>query len=61
VDDEIVWLKEYRTYAVLVSRHAYYSVVKREIKGHTIELEVLNDDYDYWEGHTFDSDDDGGY
>lgn len=58
MDDEIVWLNEQRTYAVLVSRHAHYSVVRYAVEGHTIELEVLNDDYEYWESRAIEHESD---
>jgi hypothetical protein len=49
MDDEIVWLFEQRRYALLVSRHAYYSVVKYVEHGLDIEIEVMNDDYEFWD------------
>lgn len=46
--DEIVWLKEQRRFAFLVSRNAFYSVVA--YNPYALDcFQVENDDYDLWE------------
>jgi hypothetical protein len=46
---EIVWLTEERIFAVLVNRGAFYSVVKYERAGTDYEVQVSNDDYEFYE------------
>jgi len=51
---DIVWLFEYRTYAYLVTRNAYSSIVRFTHDGEEREEEVLNDDYEFFEEHSID-------
>lgn len=46
MDNEIVWLTYYRTYAKLVSRGAFFSVVEIPDAGRVL---IENDDYEFWE------------
>lgn len=57
---EIVWLLEERTYAVLVSLGAYYSVVKFTRGGIDYELQVANDEYEYLEEYAIDYEEEWG-
>lgn len=59
--EEVVWLNEYRRFAFLVSRNAYYSVVSFNPNGLGCFI-IDNDDYELWEERAIDyeSDDDGG-
>jgi hypothetical protein len=43
--DTVVWLYDYKQYAILVQVNAYYSVVQWDEYGTTIQIEVANDDY----------------
>lgn len=53
--DKIVWLNEERCFAVLVSKHAHYAVVRLLDQDlNSYEMEVLNDDYDDREGDDLD-------
>lgn len=54
MDDEVVWLKEDRRFAFLVSRDAYYSIVRYTAGGIDYEVQVENDDYDLWEERAID-------
>jgi hypothetical protein len=58
----IVYLKDERCLAELVSVHAHFSVVRvLDEQLNTYELEVLNDDYEYFrEEDDFDAERDGG-
>lgn len=51
---EIVWLIERRHFAVLVTRGAYYSVVKYNRDNFEYEEEIENSDYEFWEETIFD-------
>lgn len=42
----VVWLPAYHRYAILLQRHAYYSVVYWEDEGQGFELELPNDEYE---------------
>lgn len=53
-EPEIVWLNEYRTYAYLVRRDAFASLVTFTQNGVDYEVEVLNDDYEFFEEHSID-------
>lgn len=53
-EPDIVWLYEYRTYAYLVQRNAFDSIVKFTHGGIDYEVQVLNDDYEYFEEHSID-------
>jgi hypothetical protein len=54
LEPEIVWLFEYRTYAYLVRRDAFTSLVRFSQDGNDYEVEVLNDDYEFFEEHSID-------
>lgn len=54
MDDEIVWLKEERRPAILVSRGAFFSVIRYITNGIEYEVDVENDDYEFWEERAFD-------
>lgn len=54
MEDEVVWLKEDRRFAFLVSRGAYYSIVRYTAEGTDFEVQVENDDYDIWEERAID-------
>ena len=45
--DEIVWLLEERTFAVLVNRGAWFSMVKYTRGGIDYEVQVSNDEYEF--------------
>lgn len=53
-DDEIVWLIELRTFGILVSRGAFYSVVRFTRDQTDYEVQIDNDDYEFWEEHSID-------
>jgi hypothetical protein len=56
--DEVVWLHEYRCFAFLVFRGAFFSTVNLPGQGRLI---VENDDYDLWEERAIEYEsDDGG-
>jgi hypothetical protein len=48
--DEVVWLKEDRGFAFLIKRNAFYSTVLYLGE----EIEVENDDYEYWSERSID-------
>lgn len=52
--DDIVWLNQWRTYAILLNRGAYFSQVKIIRKGQEVLLDVENDEYEFWEDHAID-------
>lgn len=55
MDSEVVWLFEQRRYAFLVQRNAYHSIVCwTEDDGNTVEIEVMNDDYEFWNERAID-------
>lgn len=54
MNPEIVWLHEQRTFGVLVSMGAYYSVVKYTREGIDYEIDVANDDWEFYERHIHD-------
>lgn len=51
---EIVWLTEERHFAVLVQRDAFFSIVKYTRDGNDYEVIIENDDYETWEEHAID-------
>lgn len=53
-EPDIVWLFDYRTYAYLVRMDAYDSVVRFTQGGLDYEVRVLNDDYEFFEEHSID-------
>jgi hypothetical protein len=48
-EPEIVWLVVERHFAVLVNRGAFTSVVKFSRDGADYEVEIENDDYEFYE------------
>lgn len=46
---EIVWLYEERIFAVLVNRGAFFSTVKYTRAGIDYEVQISNDDYEFYE------------
>ena len=50
-EPEVVWLFEERTFGFLIYRGAYYSLIKYAWKGIDYEVEVANDDYEFWQEH----------
>lgn len=54
VEPEIVWLIEDRHFAILLHRGAYYSTVQYTRDGTDYEVVVENDDYEDWEEHALD-------
>lgn len=53
-EPDIVWLTEYRTYAYLIARNAFDSLVRFNQDGEEYEVFVLNDDYEFFEEHSID-------
>jgi hypothetical protein len=53
-DPEIVWLYEQRTFAVLVTMGAYFSRVKYTREGIDYEIDVDNDEWEFYERHIHD-------
>jgi len=53
-ESDIVWLNEYRTYAYLVRMDAFDSLVRFRRDGKDYEVRVLNDDYEFFEEHSVD-------
>lgn len=51
---EIVWLTEERTYAYLVRRNAFFSLVRYSRGGIDYEIEIENDEYVFREDHAVD-------
>lgn len=47
MDAELVWLHDERTFASVLRRDAYTSMVRYVREGITFEVMVDNDDYDY--------------
>lgn len=61
MSNQLVYLREERCFAELVSVHAHFSVVRvldEELNAY--EIEVLNEDYEYREEEDFDAERDGG-
>lgn len=54
MNDEVVWLTEYRRFALLVQRNAYWSVVRYFANGNEYEIEVMNDEYELWSERSLD-------
>jgi hypothetical protein len=50
----IVWLYDYKTYAFLIQQNAYDSLVRFTQGGNDYEVHVLNDDYEFFEDHSVD-------
>lgn len=50
----IVWLYDYNTYAFLLQQNAYDSLVRFTQDGNDYEVRVLNDDYEFFEDHSID-------
>jgi hypothetical protein len=55
---EIVWLHEERTFAELINLGAFYSTVRFTRGGIDWEIQVGNDEFEYYEGNDDDDDDD---
>jgi hypothetical protein len=49
MEDEVIWYGEERCYAFLVSRHAFFSIIRYTKDGYEYVVAVENDDYDLWE------------
>lgn len=58
MDNEVIWLTELRRFAFLVSRNAYYSVVKFTLDGRHYVID--NDYYEFWEERAIDYESDDG-
>lgn len=55
MDDEIVWLIEYRRFGVLLKRDAYHSIIATyNNNGEPEQVVVENDDYELWEERAID-------
>lgn len=53
-DLRVVWLLEDRHFAFLLHRGAYYSTVTYTRDGTDYEVVIENDDYEEWEDHALD-------
>ena len=52
--NSIVWLYDYEVYAKLIQQNAYDSLVQFTRGGIDYEVRVLNDDYEFFEDHSID-------
>lgn len=53
-EPEIVWVFPLRTFGILVRRNAYTSIIQIPRKDFDHEVEVENDDYEFWGEHSHD-------
>lgn len=53
-EPEIVWLFEERMYGVLVTLGAFYSTVRYTREGIDYEVQIANDEFEFWESYAID-------
>lgn len=50
-NDVLVWLNEYRAYGALLREGTHTALVSFMLDGETVQEEVENDEWEFWEDH----------
>lgn len=56
-EDEIIWMTDERTFAILLARGAWFSMVRYSKNGIIYEVLIENDEYIFREDHAIEPDD----